>query len=153
MANLHADNLGLPPTLTIGQLAKAAGVGVETIRYYQKRTLLPTGTLQDGAIRRYPASLVQRIAFIKRAQKLGFVLDEIVTLLQLDDGLERCTIRQLANERLHTIQQKIADLQHIEKALQALVEACHDEQQNPTCPIIATLGGEVDNCTSKAATD
>ncbi len=130
-------------TLTIGQLAKAAGVGIETIRYYQKRQLLPEGktdqkTNQLG-IRRYPIELVQRIAFIKRAQKLGFVLDEIASLLQLDDGLERCAIRQLAAERLLNIQTKIADLQRMETALQALVLACGDEEKNPTCPIISSL--------------
>lgn len=126
-------------SLTIGQLAKAAGVGVETIRYYQKRSLLPDGTLENGAIKRYPAHLVQRIGFIKKAQKLGFLLEEIHTLLQLDDGVERCAIRSLASERLHTIQQKIADLQHMERALQTLVQACSDEQTNPSCPIIASL--------------
>ena len=131
-------------SLTIGQLAKAANVGVETIRYYQKRALLPDGTTEKGVIKRYPAHLVQRIGFIKRAQKLGFLLEEIHTLLQLDDGVERCAIRSLARERLHTIQQKIADLQRMEQALQTLVHACSDEQKNPSCPIIASL--VTDNC-------
>jgi DNA-binding transcriptional MerR regulator len=140
--------------LTIGQLAKAAGVGVETIRYYQKRDLLPTGKLEKSegnvgnglgnglAIKRYDPALVQRIAFIKRAQKLGFVLDEIASLLLLEDGVERCAIRNLATERLHNIQHKIADLQRMEQALQALVVACCDEEQNPSCPIISSLGGQ-----------
>jgi MerR family mercuric resistance operon transcriptional regulator len=127
------------PSLTIGQLAKAANVGVETIRYYQKRALLPEGELETGAIKRYSTDLVQRIAFIKKAQKLGFLLEEIHTLLQLDDGLERCAIRSLARERLLAIQQKIADLQSMESALQALVNACSDEELNPKCPIIASL--------------
>ncbi len=140
--------------LTIGQLAKAAGVGVETIRYYQKRDLLPSGKLEKSAsnvgnglgkgsaIKRYDPALVQRIAFIKRAQKLGFVLDEIASLLLLEDGVERCAIRNLASERLHNIQNKIADLQRMEQALQALVVACSDEKQNPSCPIISSLGGQ-----------
>ena len=133
--------------LTIGQLAKAAGVGVETIRYYQKRALLPQGKLSNSAngaqnTRRYDPELVQRIAFIKRAQKLGFVLDEIASLLLLDDSVERCAIRNLATERLHNIQHKIADLQRMEQALQALVAACSDEEHNPSCPIISSLGGQ-----------
>lgn len=127
--------------ITIGQLAKQAGVGVETIRYYQKRALLPLGTSDAGSIRRYPQQLVQRIHFIKRSQKLGFSLDEIAALLQLDDGLERCAIRHLAQERLQNIQQKIVDLQRMEEALQQLISACSDEIQHPSCPIIATLSG------------
>lgn len=130
--------------ITIGQLAKQAGVGVETIRYYQKRALLPAGKSDTGAIRRYPPQLVQRIHFIKRSQKLGFSLDEIAALLQLDDAVERCAIRHLAQERLQNIQQKVADLQRMEHALQQLIVACSDEVQHPSCPIIATLSGQDD---------
>lgn len=129
-------------SLSIGQLAAAASVGVETIRYYQKRGFLPQGESAGGSIRRYAPHLVQRIAFIKRAQKLGFVLEEIGQLLTLNDGAQRCSIRALASERLHSIQQKIADLQSMESALQTLVHACADEKQHHACPIIANLSGE-----------
>lgn len=131
------------PTLTIGQLAKQAGVGIETIRYYQKRALLPDGVPVTGTVKRYPQQLVQRVNFIKRAQKLGFLLEEIAQLLRLDDETERGAIRHLASERLQSIQQKIADLQQMEKVLHKLVHACAESETQPRCPIIASLSGDV----------
>ncbi|HQQ74864.1 MAG TPA: MerR family transcriptional regulator, partial [Pseudomonadales bacterium] len=77
-------------TLTIGKLAKQAGVGIETVRYYQSRGLIPVPP-ETGSYRQYPASLVARIQFIKRAQELGFSLDEIGELLQLDQHTDRKT--------------------------------------------------------------
>lgn len=126
--------------LLIGQLAREAGVGVETIRYYQKRQLLPAGDERQGAaFRRYPASLVGRVGFIRRAQGLGFTLEEIGSLLRLHDGGERNAIHALAQEKLITIEQKIQDLQQMSAALRPLVAACADLQHYPECPIIATL--------------
>ncbi|WP_338846636.1 MerR family DNA-binding protein [Massilia sp. W12] len=126
--------------LLIGQLARASGVGVETIRYYQKRGLLPEGDEQQGAaFRRYPAALAGRIGFIRRAQGLGFTLEEISSLLRLHDGGERRAIHALAQEKLITIEQKINDLQQIAAALRPLLTACADLQHYPECPIIATL--------------
>ena len=96
-------------SLTIGRLARAADVGVETIRYYQDRELLPVPP-SDGAFRYYPLSLVERIRFIKRAQELGFSLEEVRELLQLEDGADRVSIRRVAGERLSQIEAKLADL-------------------------------------------
>ena len=87
-------------TLTIGRLARAAGVGIETIRYYQRRELLPLPEPHDGAFRHYPPRLVDRIHFIKRSQELGFSLDEIAKLLQFEDGADRRAIRSLAGAHL-----------------------------------------------------
>jgi len=125
-------------TLTIGKLARAAGVGTETVRYYQQRKLLPIPVAR-GAFRYYPSSVVDRIRFIKRAQELGFTLDEISELLRLQDGTERAQVRELANAKADQIAKKLADLQRMHDVLRHLVDVCmHTEGDHP-CPIIETL--------------
>jgi len=131
-----------PSELTIGRLAKAAHVGVETIRYYQRRNLLPTPRRGHKAFRYYPAQLIDRIRFIKRAQELGFTLDEIATLLQLNDGADRRSIRKLANVRLTHIRSKIADLQKIETSLAHLLHECEKTSTKHACPIIEAFSLE-----------
>jgi Hg(II)-responsive transcriptional regulator len=130
--------------LTIGQLAKAAQVGIETIRYYQRLKLLPTPQPVRNAFRYYPADTVLRIRFIKRAQGLGFSLDEVAALLRLNDGIDRRQIRQLANTRLTSIREKIDALTRIESILAGLVDECehagHVGHAN-CCPIIAAFSG------------
>ena len=127
-------------SLTIGRLAAAAAVGVETIRYYQQRELLPVPH-GDGGIRRYPAALVDRIRFIKRAQELGFSLDEIVELLRLEDGANKRSIRRIAVDRLAQIDRKLADLRAMQKLLRHLVDACEHTRDDLPCPIIGSLAG------------
>src|SRR5258708_28763624 len=95
--------------VTIGGLARAAEVGVETVRYYQRRRLLSVPT-RAGGIRRYPTSMVDRIRFIKRSQDLGFSLDEIRELMGLEEGGSRSTIRKIAGARLTNIRDKISAL-------------------------------------------
>ncbi len=112
-----------PESLTIGRLARVAGVGVETIRYYQLRGLLP----------------VERIRFIKRAQELGFSLDEITELLRLEDGTNRSSIRRIAADRLSQIEHKLTDLKRMRKVLKHLVAECEHTRADLPCPIIATL--------------
>lgn len=124
--------------LTIGRLARAAGVGVETVRYYQQRTLLPIPAASAG-YRQYPAELVERIRFVKRAQELGFSLDEIAGLLRLHDGSDRKSIRRIANARLVQIEAKLADLRRREIVLKHLVVACEHTKASLPCPIIETL--------------
>jgi MerR family mercuric resistance operon transcriptional regulator len=124
--------------LTIGRLARAAGVGVETIRYYQQRGLLPVPPSR-GAFRYYPVETVRRIAFVKRAQELGFSLDEIAELLRLEDGTERGSIRDIAAARLAQIEARLVDLRRMQKALQRLVAECEHTGSGQPCPIIATL--------------
>jgi Hg(II)-responsive transcriptional regulator len=125
--------------LTIGRLARAANVGIETIRYYQKRELLPTPDAVDSAFRFYPLELIDRIRFIKRAQELGFSLEEIATLLQLEDGSNRKAIAKVAADRLSEIQAKIADLQKMENTLSCLLNECKSSGRTKPCPIIAAL--------------
>lgn len=121
-----------------GRLARAAGVGIETIRYYQQRGLLPLpGTV--GSYRHYPVVLTERIRFIKRAQELGFSLDEISSLLRLEDGADRASIRKIASDRLQQIEQKLSDLRRMQKALKHLVSQCEHTRADLPCPIITAL--------------
>jgi Hg(II)-responsive transcriptional regulator len=124
--------------LTIGRLAKAAGVGIETVRYYQQRKLLPVPPAR-GAFRYYEPATVNRIRFIKRAQELGFSLDEIDQLLQLQDGMDRRAIRRISSLRLAQIEAKLADLKRMQRTLKHLVTECEKTDFNRPCPIIETL--------------
>ena len=125
-------------SLTIGRLARAAGVGVETVRYYQDRQLLPVPPSQ-GAYRHYPARLVDRIRFIKRAQELGFALAEIAELLRLEDGTDRASIRRITGERLAQVEAKLADLRRMQRSLRHLVAECEHTGAELPCPIIESL--------------
>ena len=131
-------NSNASESMTIGHLARAAGVGVETIRYYQRRGLLPVPS-STGTFRQYPAALAARIHFVKRAQELGFSLDEITELLRLEDGADRDSIRHIATERLSQIEKKLADLKRMQKTLRHLVTECEHTGANAPCPIIASL--------------
>ena len=102
--------------ITVGQLARAAAVNVETVRYYQRIGLLTMPRRDYGSIRRYLADDLKRIRFIKRAQKLGFSLDEVALLLGLSDGKHCQETKVLAQTRLAVVEEKIADLAAIEKA-------------------------------------
>lgn len=127
--------------LTIGRLARAANVGVETIRYYQKRKLLPIPEITGSAFRYYPRELVDRLRFIKRAQSLGFSLDEIAALLKLEDGTNRKAIRKIAGDHLLDIERRIADLKKMQSLLSHMIHECEMKGHAKICPIIATLAG------------
>ena len=133
-------NEGPGDWMTVGRLAKVAGVGVETIRYYQGRGLLPIPK-NAGSFRRYPASMIQRIGFIKRAQSLGFSLDEVKSLLDLEDGRNRRAIQTVTRRRLDQIDEKVGDLQRMRGALRDMLERCEDTGEALPCPIIAALMG------------
>lgn len=125
--------------LTIGRVAKLAGVNVETVRYYQRRGLLREPDKPLGAYRRYPADTVQRIIFIKRAQALGFTLEEIGALLRFDEACACVETRELAARKVALIEHKIADLAAMQAALTGLIAQCDDGQAHGACPIIQTL--------------
>lgn len=129
--------------LTIGRLAKAAGVGIETIRYYQRRELIPVPKTNLGTFRAYSLEIVDRVRFIKRAQELGFTLDEISTLLVLDDGANRTAIRKVAFDRLAQIRTKVDDLTRMESALSHLIHECETNGRAKKCPIIAALSNAI----------
>jgi MerR family transcriptional regulator, mercuric resistance operon regulatory protein len=126
-------------SMTIARVASAAGVGVETVRYYERRGLIAQPTSKRGAYRRYDDSHVTRIRFIKRAQELGFTLVEIEDLLRLQDGVDRRAIRQIAAQRLHEIRSRIEDLKHMEKALTRALHECETRTRAPRCPIIDSV--------------
>ncbi|WP_428832113.1 Hg(II)-responsive transcriptional regulator [Halomonas salifodinae] len=126
-------------TLTIGGLAKAAGVNVETIRYYQRRGLLSEPERPPGGIRRYGAADIGRLTFVKTAQRLGFSLDEVAELLRLEDGTHCEEASALAEHKLADVRKKIEGLQRIEQVLDEMVHRCHTERGNITCPLIASL--------------
>ncbi len=124
---------------TIASLAQAAGVGVETVRYYERRGLIAQPARVAGAYRRYGGDHVHRIRFIRRAQELGFNLEEIETLLALEDGTDRRTIRRIAGARLSEIRQRLVDLKRMEQALAHLLHECEAHQKAHRCPIIAAI--------------
>jgi MerR family mercuric resistance operon transcriptional regulator len=127
---------------TIGRLAREGGVGVETVRYYQRRGLLGTperlGSALSGGVRRYGDQDVRRLRFIRSAQSAGFTLDEIGELLTLDAGQDRAHARRIANERVAALDEKIAELIVARDALQRLAEECGASTRGP-CPIIAAF--------------
>jgi MerR family mercuric resistance operon transcriptional regulator len=122
------------PDMTIARLAAAGGVGVETVRYYQRRGLLAEPP-RAGAVRRYGRQDLRRLLFIRRAQSAGFTLDEIKELLALDSTDDRPRVRALAAERLKALESKIAELETARTALTRLSRACAAGTGGP-CPII-----------------
>ena len=128
--------------LTIGQLAQAAGVIVETIRYYQRRGLLDEPDKPLGGHRSYAAVAVRRVSFIKRAQQLGFTLEEVTGLLRLEDGHSCRETRLLAEHKLALIEERIADLNRMRRMLKDLIAECARGQRPRSCPIIATLSAD-----------
>lgn len=129
----------LPQTLTIGVLAEAAGVNVESIRFYQRKGLMQEPDRPLGGIRRYGEADLARVRFIKSAQRLGFSLDEIADLLKLEDGSHCTEAREQAEHKLADVRTRLADLQRIEGALQGLVEHCCATSGQVQCPLIAAL--------------
>lgn len=122
--------------LTIGKLAERAGVSVETIRYYQRRGLLGEPKKPLGGYRHYPPGAERRVRFIKRAQALGFSLQEVAGLLRLDAANACAETRELAAHKLALIQEKLADLTRMREGLAALVSECG---KGDKCPIIQML--------------
>lgn len=125
--------------LTIGAFARAAGVNVETIRFYQRKGLLPEPEKPYGSIRRYGAVDVRRVRFVKSAQRLGFSLDDVAKLLKLEDGTHCTEAKEQAEHKLADVHAKLTDLQRIERELQGLIERCCEASGHVRCPLIAAL--------------
>lgn len=125
--------------LPIGAFAAAAGVNIETIRFYQRKGLLPRPRRTYGSIRRYGDSDVARVKFVKSAQRLGFSLDEIAGLLTLDDGTLCREARAVGERKLLDVRAKLDALRRIESALARLVERCGASRGTINCPLIAAL--------------
>ena len=137
--NTNRSTVRTDPGLTIGRLAQAAGVNVETIRYYQRIELIDEPVKPAQGYRRYPTATVERIRFVKRAQELGFSLDEITDLLSLND--RECDVaRAIAEHKQEVIQQRIDDLSAMQRELAKLIKACKKNiSGQDRCAIIATL--------------
>ena len=124
---------------SIGAFAESAGVNVETIRFYQRKGLLPEPDKPYGSIRRYGEADVARVRFVKSAQRLGFSLDEVAGLLTLADGTHCNEARQLAEQKLIDVRAKLADMRRIESVLATLVLDCSARHGTVSCPLIAAL--------------
>ena len=126
-----------PSSLTIGKLAAAGGVGVETIRFYQRKGLLEQPA-RNGGTRRYGSQDVRRLRFIKQAQTAGFTLQEIRELLALDRSGDRGRAYELARARVQSLDVRIAELQQSRKALRRLAAECGGSGPGP-CPILESF--------------
>ena len=126
-------------SMTIGRLAAAAGVNVETVRYYQRRALLAPADRSAGGIGRYPPGALTRLRFIKRSQALGFSLDDVQALLSLDDGQGCKAAKAIAEHKLAEVRERIRTLQALETALDGLVARCSTARRKVSCPLIDAL--------------
>lgn len=131
------------PDMTISSLAREGGVGVETVRYYQRRGLLaeparPAGGGLAGGVRRYGPEDVRRLRFIRTAQAAGFTLEEISELLELDATDDRARAREMARARIAALDSKIAELQAARKSLGRLAAECGSGSAGP-CPILTAF--------------
>tara|TARA_R110002111_G_C6003769_1_gene373465 strand:+ start:3883 stop:4269 length:387 start_codon:yes stop_codon:yes gene_type:complete len=123
---------------TISKVAKALAINVETVRFYERRGLIEQPAKPELGYRHYPDDTINRIRFIKRSQELGFTLDEIANLLNLNDS--PCVqVQELAEHKLAAVKEKMADLRRLEEALKALLVQCHSNEDDSHCPIIDSL--------------
>lgn len=133
-----------PHSLTIGTVAKRAGVPIDTIRYYEREGLLPEPLRRASGYRSYNETAVSRLRFIRRAKELGFTLEEIRDLLALSSdrrgGVK--AVRKRAEQRLASIEARIAELMRIRKGLQQLIQACPGHGDPEQCPILRALADE-----------
>jgi MerR family transcriptional regulator, mercuric resistance operon regulatory protein len=136
--------------MTIGQLAKAAGVNVETVRYYQRRGLLAVPPRPAGSIGKYAPAALSRLRFIKRAQSLAFSLDDVHALLSLHDGQACSSAQRIAEHKLDDVRDRIAALQVLEAALAGLVHRCARTSDRVRCPLIDALAAEGDGASAPA---
>lgn len=128
--------------MTIGRLAQAAGVNVETVRFYQRSALIDQPARPASGYRAYGLADVRRLRFIKRAQLLGFTLDEIASLLRLEGAQTCATTQELATKKLAMVDNKINDLLAMKTALTNMIGRCQRNDRSDGCPIIQALLGE-----------
>jgi len=131
-------------SLTIGRVAQRAGVGIETVRFYEREGLIDKPPRGPSGYRHFPESVVPRLLFIKRAKELGFTLNEIKELLSLRlDPVTTCAdVRQRAETKIADIEDKMNSLRRIRQALVKLTESCSGRGPTDECPILAALDPE-----------
>ncbi|HEY6943106.1 MerR family DNA-binding protein [Dokdonella sp.] len=135
-------NIRHPSSFTIGRLAAAAGVGIDTVRHYEREGLLTAPARSESGYRHYDLASATRLRFIRRARELGFSLDDIRDLLALsaDGGHGTQGVRQRAEARLADVERRIAELRRVQRGLRKLVDACPGHGPLDRCPILAALG-------------
>jgi Cu(I)-responsive transcriptional regulator len=139
--------------LTIGEVARRAGIGVETVRFYEREGLLAEPARRASGYRQYGADAVQRLRFIRRAKALGFTLKEIAELLALRDDPDatRADVRRQAASKVADIEAKVRDLQRMKKALLTLAATCHGDGPAGGCPILEALARPEDDSADRPA--
>ncbi len=132
--------------MTIGAVAKRAGVAIDTIRYYEREGLLPEPQRRESGYRTYGESAVRQLRFIRRAKGLGFTLEEIRDLLALSADRHRGVkaVKQRAKARLAAIDERIAELTRVREGLEQLIEACPGHGAPEQCPILRALTDQED---------
>lgn len=129
--------------MNIGQLARLAGVPIDTVRYYERQQLLPLPARSAAGYRRYQDEDVLRLNFIRRAKALGFTLEEIKDLLAISASRDdMAQVKAAASAKLALVEERIAELQRVREALRGLVEACPGHGDSSTCPILAAFNEE-----------
>ncbi len=134
-------------SLRIGEVARQAGIGVETVRFYEREGLLEEPNRKASGYREYDQEAVAVLRFIRRAKELGFTLKEIKALLELrlDSSATRAEVREQAKAKVADIEAKIADLERMRDSLQKLIKACHGKGALSGCPILNALEGSDEN--------
>jgi MerR family mercuric resistance operon transcriptional regulator len=125
--------------MTIGRLAKAAGVNVETVRYYQRRGLIEEPKKPLGGQRRYPESALNALAFVRRAQQLGFSLDEVKSLMVLTESSDCSVARGIAERKHAVLSSRIDELERMRSQLDAFIGACKRNKGRKPCPMVVAL--------------
>lgn len=129
-------------SIGIGALAKRAGVGIDTVRYYERAGLLaPRSRLLSG-YRRYSELELARLRFIRRAQALGFTLKEVRELLSLSAQRDVARVKRTAQAKLTDVERRIAELEKVRAGLTKLIDACPGHGRAADCPILRALGGD-----------
>jgi Cu(I)-responsive transcriptional regulator len=129
-------------SISIGTLAKRAGVGIDTVRYYERSGLLAPSQRLASGYRRYTSLELAQLRFIRRAQTLGFTLKEVRELLALSAKRDVARVKRSAQAKLDDVDEKIVALQKIREGLATLIAACPGHGRAADCPILQALGGE-----------
>ncbi|TDR45642.1 MerR family transcriptional regulator [Tahibacter aquaticus] len=129
-------------SFTIGELAKRAGVAIDTVRYYERGQLLAPAQRSASGYRHYTQTELKRLHFIRRAKSLGFSLEDIRTLLALSDNADIAQVKRAAIDKLADVDQRITELTRIRTGLQTLITACPGHGRADACPILNALSQE-----------
>lgn len=129
-------------SIGIGALAHRAGVRIDTVRYYERNGLLAPKRRLASGYRRYGATELSRLRFIRRAQALGFTLKEIQELLELSSRRDVARVKRAAQQKLADVERRLSDLERMRQGLSTLIDACPGHGRAADCPILKALGGQ-----------